>query len=44
MCAPSLGVLSDPTASTGDATAVMLAIVLRAPRRSAFFLDAAGLQ
>ena len=32
----------DPTASTADDTAVMLAIILGAPRRSAFFLDAVG--
>ena len=41
---PLLSVLCDPTASTGDATvaAEMLAIALRAPWRSAFFLDAMG--
>ena len=32
--------ICDPTASTGNAAAVMLAIVLRAHRHSPFFLDA----
>ena len=42
--APSFGVLCDPTASTGYATALLrwFAIVLRAARLSTFFLDAVG--
>ena len=36
-CESSFGVLCDLTASIGDAASEMLAIVLRAPRRSAFF-------
>ena len=39
---PSVRVLCDPTASTADATSLLLVIILCSPRRSPFFLDALG--